>query len=130
MTRRVDDPRPAGPAMLNAATLSGTVTARPVRVSVIAPVYNEAASLTEFVHRLSAVSRAAGGRFEWEFVLVDDGSSDDSLRIARELIADEGRLRVIELRRNFGQTAALQAGIAAARGDVIISMDSDLQHFP
>ena len=52
------------------------------------------------------------------------------LKLARSLIATEPRLRVVELRRNFGQTAALQAGLAAARGDIVVSMDSDLQHFP
>ena len=101
-----------------------------MRISVIAPVYNEGGGLAEFVRRLAAVTHQIEGRHEWEFVLVDDGSTDDSLRIAKGLIAVEPRLRVIELRRNFGQTAALQAGLASARGDVVISMDSDLQHFP
>jgi glycosyltransferase involved in cell wall biosynthesis len=100
------------------------------RVSVIAPVYNEAEALVELVTRLAAVSREAGPGYEWEFVLVDDGSTDDSLQVARSLAAAEPRLRVIELRRNFGQTAALQAGLASARGDIVISMDADLQHFP
>jgi len=63
-------------------------------------------------------------------VLVDDGSVDGTLGIAKSQIAGEPRLRVVELRRNFGQTAALQAGLAAARGDIVVSMDSDLQHFP
>jgi glycosyltransferase involved in cell wall biosynthesis len=101
-----------------------------MRISVIAPVFNESEGLVEFVRRLGAVSRDAGRSHEWEFVLVDDGSTDDSLQVAKGLIAEEPRLRVIELRRNFGQTAALQAGLASARGDVVISMDADLQHFP
>jgi len=61
---------------------------------------------------------------------VDDGSTDGSLQVAKGLIVIEPRLRVVELRRNFGQTAALQAGLAASRGDIVVSMDSDLQHFP
>jgi glycosyltransferase involved in cell wall biosynthesis len=99
-------------------------------VSVVAPVYNEAKSLPEFARRLRAVADTfcPGGR--WEFVLVDDGSTDESLAIAKELVRADPAVRVIELRRNFGQTAALQAGLAAARGDIVISMDSDLQHFP
>jgi glycosyltransferase involved in cell wall biosynthesis len=101
-----------------------------MRISVIAPVYNESTSLPDLVSRLAAVSRQVEGSHEWEFVLVDDGSTDDSLSVAKKLIAVEPRLRVIELRRNFGQTAALQAGLASARGDIVISMDSDLQHFP
>ena len=98
-------------------------------ISVVAPVYNESASLKEFVRRVAAVANRQPDH-RWEFVLIDDGSSDDSLAIAKSLIAEEPRLRVIELRRNFGQTAALQAGLSAATGDVVISMDSDLQHFP
>jgi glycosyltransferase involved in cell wall biosynthesis len=105
------------------------VNGRPL-VSIVAPVYNEARTLPEFVRRLVAVSRGLGGQYDFEFVLVDDGSRDESLTIARGLIHTEPRLRVIELRRNFGQTAALQAGLMHARGEIIISMDSDLQHFP
>jgi glycosyltransferase involved in cell wall biosynthesis len=79
---------------------------------------------------LIAVSRTLADQYTFEFILVDDGSTDDSLVTARALVAVEPRLRVIELRRNFGQTAALQAGLQAARGHIVISMDSDLQHFP
>jgi glycosyltransferase involved in cell wall biosynthesis len=103
--------------------------ARPL-ISVVAPVYNEGATLREFVTRLIEVSQSLGDRYDFEFILVDDGSSDDSLQVARSLIENEPRLRVVELRRNFGQTAALQAGLHAAVGETVISMDSDLQHFP
>ena len=110
--------------------MKATLDGRFPLVSIVAPVYNEAATLREFTERLVSVCRRLESAARFEFILVDDGSSDDSLNIARMLIAEEPRLRVIELRRNFGQTAALQAGLAAARGSVIISMDSDLQHFP
>jgi len=99
-------------------------------ISIVAPVYNESATLAEFVRRNAAVCDALSARYASEIVLVDDGSADDTLQVARNLIASEPRLRVIELRRNFGQTAALQAGLSAAIGDYVISMDSDLQHFP
>src|SRR5262245_37866514 len=99
-------------------------------VSIVAPLYNEAPSLREFFTRLTAVARSLEREFTFEFVLVDDGSTDESLSIAKELLLADPRLRVIELRRNFGQTAALQAGLKAARGSIIVSMDSDLQHFP
>lgn len=98
-------------------------------VSVVAPVFNERASIDEFVRRLVAATRGLS-RYDWEFVLVDDGSRDGSVAAAKALLSVEPRLRVIELRRNFGQTAALQAGLAAARGSIVISMDADLQHFP
>ena len=104
-------------------------SARPL-VSVVAPVYNESATLREFVTRLIEVSKSLDHRYDFEFILVDDGSSDDSLQVARSLLESEPRLRVVELRRNFGQTAALQAGLHAAVGETVISMDSDLQHFP
>lgn len=99
-------------------------------ISVVAPVYNEAATLGEFVRRIGAVCDRLQPRYRAEIILVDDGSSDDSLEIAKRLIDAEPRLRVIELRRNFGQTGALQAGLSCACGEFIISMDSDLQHFP
>ena len=99
-------------------------------VSIVAPVYNEATTLGEFVNRLSATAGQLEPRYSFEFILVDDGSTDLSLQQAKLAIRREARLRVVELRRNFGQTAALQAGFAAARGAIVISMDSDLQHFP
>lgn len=105
------------------------MSTRPL-LSIVAPVYNEAATLPEFVRRIGAVCNGLGARYHTEIVLVDDGSTDASLDVAKQLIDVEPRLRVVELRRNFGQTAALQAGLSCAHGDFIISMDSDLQHFP
>ena len=99
-------------------------------ISIVAPVYNESRTLAELVTRLAAACRPLEDRYRFEFVLVDDGSVDDTLEKARALVRGEPRLRVIELRRNFGQSAALQAGLALAEGAFIISMDSDLQHFP
>lgn len=99
-------------------------------LSIVAPVYNESGTLREFVRRIGAVCDGLAAGYRSEIILVDDGSRDQSLDVAKSLIADEPRLRVVELRRNFGQTAALQAGLSRARGDFIISMDSDLQHFP
>jgi glycosyltransferase involved in cell wall biosynthesis len=99
-------------------------------VSVVSPFYNEEKSLDELLRRIVAVTDRLSDQYRFEFILVDDGSRDGSLAIARRLTVSEPRLRVVELRRNYGQTAALQAGLDAADGDVIISMDADLQHFP
>jgi glycosyltransferase involved in cell wall biosynthesis len=99
-------------------------------VSVIAPVYDEQAVLPEFVQRLQRVASSLSDRCRFEFLLVDDGSRDQSLRVARELVLEDARIRVLELRRNYGQTAALQAGMDHAEGEIIITMDADLQHFP
>ena len=99
-------------------------------VSVIAPVFNEEAVIDEFVARLRAVVDGLRDRYEFEIILVDDGSRDGSLARLRSLAAQEPRLRILELRRNYGQTAALQAGFDAAKGEILLSLDSDLQHFP
>lgn len=103
--------------------------ARPL-VSIVAPVYNEAGTFPEFLRRTQVVCDSLMPRYHFEFIIVDDGSTDGSLALATELMGAEPRLKVVELRRNFGQTAALQAGLAAATGEIIISMDADLQHFP
>jgi len=109
--------------------MSNTISERPL-VSIVAPVYNEGSTLPELVRRLVQACAPLEARYQFEFVLVDDGSSDDSLQVLRTLTTSEPRLRIIELRRNFGQSAALQAGLAKAEGAFVISMDSDLQHFP
>ncbi|MBX3191928.1 MAG: glycosyltransferase family 2 protein [Labilithrix sp.] len=98
-------------------------------VSVAIPVYNEREVLPELLERLVKVT-AELSAYRWEFVFVDDGSKDDSLEVAKGLIAKEPRLQVVELRRNYGQTAALQAGLDETRGEIVLTMDADLQHFP
>jgi glycosyltransferase involved in cell wall biosynthesis len=99
-------------------------------VSVAIPVYNERKVLPELLERLAKIADGPCSKYDFEFIFVDDGSRDGSLDVERELIVADRRLRVVELRRNYGQTAALQAGLDEARGDIIITMDADLQHFP
>lgn len=99
-------------------------------VSIVIPVYNEADALPALLQRLQAVIKDVPGAYTYEFVFIDDGSTDGSLKVALDLIKAEPRLRVVELRGNYGQTAALQAGFDAAQGEIVISMDADLQHFP
>jgi glycosyltransferase involved in cell wall biosynthesis len=99
-------------------------------VSVIAPVYNEAASVEEFVRRIAAAVVPVEDRYAFEVILVNDGSRDGSLEAMKSCLVREPRLRVVELTRNYGQTAALQAGLDAARGEILLTMDADLQHFP
>ena len=99
-------------------------------VSVIVPVYNERDSLRELYRELSATLGALTIA-SYEIILVDDGSTDTSADICRELHhADPDHVRVIILRRNFGQTAAMAAGFDAATGDIVIPMDADLQNDP
>lgn len=99
-------------------------------MSVVLPIFNEGHTLPELLRRLAGVAESLRTRYRFEFVCVDDGSSDDTLAVAQRLAAEDDRIIVIALRRNYGQTAALQAGFEEARGAVIISMDADLQHFP
>ena len=95
-------------------------------MSVVVPVYNSAVSLPTLVQRLAA---ALQGR-SYEVVLVNDGSRDDSWSVIRRLSEDSGRVRGLNLMRNYGQHNALLAGIRDARGETIVTMDDDLQHPP
>src|SRR5512133_39892 len=97
-------------------------------LSVVIPVRNEAANVRQLCRELVDVLDASSRTFE--LVLVDDGSTDETFSILRELQAGEPRLRVVRFRRNFGQTAAFAAGFAHARGRLIVTMDGDLQNDP
>ncbi len=97
-------------------------------LSIIVPVYNEQDSLRQLYEEIRQVM--AGLSLEWELVFVDDGSTDDSWAIVTELASRDARVRGIRLRRNFGKAAALTAGMHAARGDLLLTMDADLQDDP
>ncbi len=97
-------------------------------VSVVVPVYNGAPTLQPLVERLTAVFRSLGG--DYEIILVNDGSRDDSWGEIVRLCGKHDRLRGINLMRNYGQHNALLCGIRAARCDVIVTVDDDLQHPP
>jgi len=99
-----------------------------VDLSVVLPVYNEAESLPVVIPEISGVLREIGRAYE--IVAVDDGSTDGSVDVLRSLQAEELNLRIIEFRRNFGQTAAFSAGFDYARGDIIITLDADGQNDP
>jgi len=104
------------------------LSSSPPAVSVVIPVYNEAECLVPLLVELrGALARIEGPT---EIVAVDDGSTDDSFARLVALAAGEPRLRVVRLARNYGQTAALAAGIEHARGAVIVSLDADLQNDP
>lgn len=97
-------------------------------ISVFLPVYNEEPNLLPLHAKLDDALRKLGRSAE--IIYVDDGSTDGSLRILRELASADPRVRVVALKRNYGQTAAMAAGIDAARGEVLIPMDADLQNDP
>ena len=97
-------------------------------LSVVFPVYNEAGNVETLVDEVTRTLDPLGR--EYEIVVVDDGSGDGTADVLRRLKQRVPRLRVILFRRNFGQTAALQAGIAHARGEVLITMDGDGENDP
>jgi glycosyltransferase involved in cell wall biosynthesis len=99
-----------------------------VKYSIVVPLYNEAANVTPLYVRLTEVME--GFDEVYEIILIDDGCSDETPQRLYEISESDSRVKVITLRRNFGQTPALKAGFDAAQGDIIISMDGDLQHDP
>lgn len=99
-----------------------------VDLSIVVPLYNEEGVVHELFDRLQKVLDGTGKVYE--IILVDDGSSDKTLAIAKHLGSQHAHLKVVELRSNFGQTAGIAAGIDHSSGDIIIPMDGDLQHAP
>jgi glycosyltransferase involved in cell wall biosynthesis len=99
-----------------------------IRLSVILPVYDEVEALPTLVQSIAAVLDEIGQRAE--IVAVDDGSTDGSFAKLLDLRKTEPRLRIVQLARNYGQTAALAAGIEHAAGEILVSMDADLQNDP
>jgi glycosyltransferase involved in cell wall biosynthesis len=97
-------------------------------ISVVVPVYDEAETLVSLFEEVT--DALLGLREPWEILFVDDGSSDGTPRILRELAGKADNVRVLTLRRNYGQTAALMAGIDHARGDVVVVIDGDGQNDP
>lgn len=99
-----------------------------VRISVVAPCHNEEEVIGEFHRRLSAAMTALG--MSWEVVYVDDGSSDRTPEILRDICANDARATVLRLSRCFGHQLALTAGLDHVRGDAVVIIDSDLQDPP
>ncbi|MFY9470047.1 MAG: glycosyltransferase family 2 protein [Solirubrobacterales bacterium] len=99
-----------------------------MKISVVAPLHNEEAALPQLIARLRRTLEALP--YEWEVILVDDGSSDGTWRLLTNEATADARFRGLRLTRNFGHQRALSAGLDVADGDAIISMDGDLQHPP
>jgi glycosyltransferase involved in cell wall biosynthesis len=99
-----------------------------IKYSVVVPLYNEDAVVQELYERLTKVMRQTCETYE--LVLVDDGSADKTLEKLKAIVQKDAHIIAVELRRNFGQTPALAAGFDHTSGEIIISMDGDLQHLP
>ncbi|RTZ61357.1 MAG: glycosyltransferase, partial [Gammaproteobacteria bacterium] len=97
-------------------------------ISVVIPVYNEEENLKPLYGELKEVLKSLP--YEYEIIFVDDGSTDGSYEILKKLALEDKKVKVIRFRRNYGQTAAMYAGFQYAQGDVIITMDGDLQNDP
>ncbi|MEJ0062956.1 MAG: glycosyltransferase family 2 protein [Alphaproteobacteria bacterium] len=97
-------------------------------LSIVLPAHNESATLPELMRRIHAALAGLDG--DYEIIVVDDGSTDATHSTLRELRQSDPRLRLIRLARNFGKEAALSCGLHTARGQAVVTMDSDLQHPP
>ncbi|HEX5690539.1 MAG TPA: glycosyltransferase family 2 protein, partial [Roseiflexaceae bacterium] len=97
-------------------------------LSVVVPIYNEEESIPMLYERLTSALVELG--YAYEIIAVDDGSRDRSFSLLRELALADPRLHVVRFRRNFGQTAAFSAGFDRARGEVVVTIDADLQNEP
>jgi glycosyltransferase involved in cell wall biosynthesis len=97
-------------------------------ISIVIPLLNEDESLGELYRWI--VKTLAPGNYSYEIIFIDDGSTDNSWKVIEELNANDNRVRGIKFRRNYGKSAALSSGFAAARGDVVVTMDADLQDSP
>jgi len=96
--------------------------------SVVIPVFNEAENLKELYERLRSSMNLLSS--DYEIIFVDDGSTDKSMEVMNHIAGQDTRVKILQLARNFGQTAALSAGIKYATGDIVILMDADLQNDP
>jgi len=100
-----------------------------MKLSIVVPVYNEEKNLPELFEQILAALKDAS--YDWDVTFVDDGSKDKSVEVLKQLQAREpNRVRIVVFRRNYGQTAAISAGIDHSDGDVVILMDADLQNDP
>jgi len=107
---------------------SEMIEEREVRLSVIIPLFNEEENIEPLYLRLKEVLE--GLEIDYEMVIIDDGSTDTGFEILKRLHEADHLLKVVRLRRNFGQTAAFAAGFDHARGQIIVTMDADLQNDP
>ena len=99
-----------------------------IEISVVIPLYNEEQSVKELADQLKTTLMRLGGRYE--LIFVDDGSTDNSFRVLRDLHFRNNRIKVIRFRRNYGKSAALMVGFQRAQGEFIVTMDADLQDDP
>lgn len=125
-----ESPSTAGPhsTLLSSVQLAESAPAPGLDLSIIIPIYNEAASLPDLC--AESVAMLSELELRYEILALDDGSQDDSVPVLRRLQENIPQLKIIQLRRNFGQTAAIAAGFDLAQGATVITMDADGQNDP
>lgn len=117
----------------NSAIASGPRSALPpLAVSVVIPIYNEAQNIPLIYQRIIQVMTEAGKSYQesYEILFIDDGSTDDSFEVCLKIQEKDPRIRAVQFRRNFGKTAALQAGFSLSRGAYVVTIDGDMQEDP
>ena len=97
-------------------------------LSIVIPLYNEEESLPELCEWIIRVCSENG--LSYEIILIDDGSTDDSWKVIQQLRCNDNQIKGIKFQRNYGKSAALNEGFKAAQGEVVITMDADLQDIP
>ncbi|MHB8084694.1 MAG: glycosyltransferase family 2 protein [Dehalococcoidia bacterium] len=108
--------------------VTNTTSADSPKYSVIVPVFNESDNINPLYNRLAGTMRAMGGTYE--IIFVDDGSRDGSFQLMKRLNSENANVKVVRFTRNFGQQAAIFAGLCQAGGQVVITIDADLQNPP
>ena len=99
-----------------------------MNISIVIPLFNEEESLPELCSWIDKVMRA--NNFTYEVLLIDDGSKDGSWEVVERLTSENTNIKGVKFRRNYGKSAALNVGFSKAKGDVVITMDADLQDSP
>ena len=122
----MDSSLPSVPTFVE--TLPGATEVRSLDLSVVVPIYNEVESLPQLVDAIAIALKETAWRYE--IVCVDDGSRDGSTDLLRKMVQTHPNLRAVLLRRNYGQTAAMAAGFHFSQGEVIVTLDGDLQNDP
>jgi glycosyltransferase involved in cell wall biosynthesis len=96
-------------------------------ISIVVPMLNEQENIGPLYEQ---ITQALDGKYDYEIIVVDDGSTDESLAVLKKIQESDKRLRIVCFRKNFGQTAALSAGFAHSHGNIVVAMDADLQNDP
>ena len=99
-----------------------------MKISIIIPLFNEQESVFPLYQSIITVMNPSG--LNYEIIFVDDGSDDETFERSKALASNDKNLRVLKFRKNYGQTAAMVAGIDYAKGDILLTMDGDLQNDP